>query len=111
VVNPDLKAESKNTPGDYRGGWPLDNPVGLYDEKENNIYILQLWFDSTPKAERLRCRLFDGQGKKLLRQTSYWMSGKDAKHIANLPKLPGRIGLRTWNRAASIDYIRVFELQ
>lgn len=108
IIYPDLKIESRNSL-DWIGAWPRENPAGLYDPSAGRVYQLQMWFRPA-NGERIICRLYDDSGTHM-RLAVYEMFGQYARHTKYMPRKPGTVGLRTWGRAASFDYIRVYRLK
>lgn len=111
--NPDFRSEGI-------GAWPLPHVAtpGL-EGKAGDVIYLQLWYTtnlkkiapatpcSTNDCPALVCIACDES--KCLRGGSYAFY-TDQTHLQYLPQEPGTVGLRTLNRAASYDYVRVFEL-
>lgn len=109
AINPDLKIHSKASGTNVFGAWQLDNPPGLYDPSPGQTYVLQLYFEPNAAQRQIHCVLFDDAGK-LLRRANYVMWGTYASHIGNLPTAAGTVGVRSWRRQVSVDYLRVFDL-
>ncbi len=109
VIHPDLRIESKSADfADWEGAWPLDNPGGIFGGDAGEVLLMQLWVQPQPAA--VYCRLYDAAGQ-LRREAFYRMYDEDAAYLKYLPREAGGVGLRTWGRAASFDYLRVFELR
>jgi len=107
IENPDCKVETRNAL-DWQGSWPLENPLNLYDPAPGQVYLLQLWFQGGQKPQ-LMCMLSDSAGKPR-RLAYHQMWGPFDGDTKYLPTGAGTVGLRTWDRGASVDYVRVFAL-
>lgn len=108
IINPDLKVETRNSLGWY-GSWPRLNPSGLYDPAAGQTYLLQLWVQggTQPQVNCLLSSDADGKPLRLAYRQMWGSFDGDTKYV---PTGIGTVGLRTWDRAVSYDYVRVFAL-
>jgi hypothetical protein len=125
VTLPDVRIETRASATEWGAGWPeTRNSPAKGDE--GRIYYLQLWYTkhavSDPKYSyqcipsntcyAVACRVCEES--QCVREGIYafWINQVDPADpdMSLLPTAPGSVGLRTYGRAASFDYIRVFQL-
>jgi len=112
VLLPDVGLTYNGGAGET-GSWGPENP-STYDASPAKRYYLQVWYsthgppDNTrPNAKALVCRICDDTSCPRFG----WANVEDNPYLLNyIPKTGGTVGIRTYGRAASFDYVRVYKL-
>jgi hypothetical protein len=116
VADPDVRVETRIDAANdkWTAGWPRPPRVKTFDGGEGRTYYLQLWYTSnfiddptcTTNCKAIVCRVCDDTVCYRTGLLGLWIN--NVEYL--LPTAPGSVGLRTYGRAASFDYIRVFQL-
>ncbi len=125
VPDPDVVITLKNDKTGTFGidAWPYPHQkVPALAATEGTAYTLQLWYTpdisklwavtptcgTAPSCPAVICRVCT---ESSCIQRGFYALYMDLAHLQYLPAGPGSVGLRTFNRAASFDRIRVYELK
>jgi hypothetical protein len=122
VPFPDVRIETRVAAGgQWTAGWPLPPRIKTFDGAEGQVYNLQLWYTSnfpydvsspqcSPGCKAIVCRVCDDSQCYRTGILALWIGNPSFPATPLLPTAPGSVGLRTYGRAASFDYVRVFQL-
>lgn len=128
VPDPDLvitvrNAETEKLAEKERDAWPLPHKkVPGLEALPGSSYVLQLWYTpdlsalsseidpctTKPDCPAVVCRVCSNTS---CFHTAYYAIYSSPGEANYLPAGPGTVGVRTLNRAATFDYVRVYELK